>query len=365
MDRYRLIEKVSSNGDTYREAEDLMAIPNVFLNLIVYIFPSKDAAESGVNLGATGFISAVESDDGNTYLYAVTNAHVLHTLRKKQATQPALRFNTREGGTTTIEAPLDKWHEHPDGDDLAIYPLEPSAAWKFSYISEDSFIREDMLHGQLSMAEVPGTAVVREEAPGHKWVEMTEVGVGDETITIGRFLKHSGTEHNLAAARYGHISMLPYEPVKQSKAARGFEFEQYSYLVETHSVNGFSGSPVLMQTPLRYREKTATSNGTRYKEQVFLLGIDWGHFDFNGEIIDPQSREIKVPCGMMCVVPAWKLIELLHVEELEVQRKELDKEIKKKSKDTATADSEISKEEFEAIMQKVTRKVQPKKKGNI
>lgn len=43
----------------------------------------------------------------------------------------------------------------------------------------------------------------------------------------------------------------------------------------------------------------------------FLLGIDWGHFDFEGEIVKNDASSLRIPSGMMCVVPAWKLDELI------------------------------------------------------
>src|SRR5690606_28466461 len=157
--------------------------------------------------------------------------------------------------------------------------------------------------------------------------EMIKRGInaGDETITLGRYSKHSGGKQNLVTARFGHISMLPTEPVIQDD--RG-SFPQDSFLVETYSVSGYSGSPVFLQLEPDDREAEERVE----KRKAYLLGVDWGHFDFTGEVMtDQRTGRIKAPSGMMCVVPAWKLQDLLYSNEMKQRRKDNDDKIDRKS----------------------------------
>jgi hypothetical protein len=353
LNRYKWVARRSQAGYLYEIVEDLMAVTNSFLQTIVYIYPNAKFAKEGEALGgASGFLTGVLEDE-REYLYAITNAHVIEGMRNVGLDSCVLRFNTLDGKIDTIEAPLAHWTTHPSGDDLAAFPLRPSVHWRYNFLTRDSFLKPNLVHGQILTDEPPTETVDVDEGPPKKWLEVTKVGIGDEVIMIGRYSKHSGTLQNLPVARFGHVSMLPFEPVYQEDR----DFYQDSFLVEAHSVNGFSGSPVFLQKPITLREQgysdgdpNRSYSSKSYKEKTFLLGVDWGHFDFKGELIDPRSRKVKVPSGMMCVVPAWKLDELLQSEDLRMQRKELDKEIKKKEKDGATMDSELTKEEFERVL---------------
>lgn len=336
-----------------------MALPNKFLNLAFYVYPNAKFAKNGEKMGGSAFWVHHKSTAGNDYLYAVTNAHVIEGIKSLGSRKCALRFNTTDGKTDIIETDIGLWKCHPDGDDLAIYPLNPSESWRIAYVSSEQFILPDMLHGDFASDEPPFYAFP-ETINGNEttWLEVRKVGIGDETITVGRYSKYSGIRINLPVVRFGHISMLPFEdePITQDRPGNP-GFAQVSFLVETHSINGFSGSPVLVNTMARLRNRTVddkgqqTSNGTRYGQNgIYLLGIDWGHFDFQGDIINPNDlQKVKLPSGMMCAVPAWKLLELLNSDALVLLRKETDQKLHEKSKNSATADSSMSKEEFEEV----------------
>jgi hypothetical protein len=374
MNRYVRVEKKSPAGNVYHEIDDLMAVPNQFLQLSIYIYPNKQFADANEIMGGSGFMFATKSEDSNLYLYAVTNAHVIEGIKSTGSRVCAIRFNTKDGKTDTVEVNIDRWLSHPDGDDLAVYPIEPSENWKYAYLSEHQLVLGGFLKGGISIKNDIATADsaddwfrLEEENNGYdsRWTDVVKIGIGDETMTIGRFFKHSGHSYNLPAIRFGRISMLPFneEPVYQERPARP-GFPQVSYLVETHSINGYSGSPVLIQTQLMHHYRTVDENGNETgsgggaEQGIFLLGIDWGHFDFHGELIDPDSKKVKVPSGMMCVVPAWKLKELVDTEELRMQRKEVDSERAKKKRKMggASVDAEITKDEFEAALKKIARK---------
>jgi hypothetical protein len=333
-----------------------MAIPKSFFNLIVYLYPTEEAANNGGRGGGTGFIVGVELDE-KTYLYVVTNAHLLEGIESEGNVGPVIRFNTLSGGIDIVKTSLKQWRKHPAGDDLAVFPLEPSSVWRYNFITEKSFLRPEFINGRYTSPEEGlHEYLIEETAEYKKYVELTRIGVGDETITIGRYSKHAGTASNLPVARFGHISMLPFEPVHQPDR----KFNQESFLVETHSISGLSGSPVFTQSGIRERtDQILGGNMFHNKEKTYLIGVDWGHFDFQGELIMGMgSQGVKIPSGMMCVVPAWKLRELLHINELDAQRKELNKQIEVKVKDSATTDSELTKAEFDSIVEEIANRSQ-------
>lgn len=375
MNRYVWKEKKSSRGNTYYEVEDLMAFHNQYLYLAFYIYPTKELAEANEKIGASGFIASVTSPEGNRYLYAVTNAHVIEGIKDKGVLKCALRFNTKDYHTDIIEADIDGWYLHPNNDDIAVYPLEPASNWKYSYIADYQMLKPRFVYGKFHDEEqtrdiLEQTSHEANELIHHVKKEIVKVGLGDETITIGRYMKHSGgKDYNLPAMRFGHISMLPFEdePIPQNRPSFP-SHPQISFLEETYSINGFSGSPVLVRPEIVENHWTFSKDEPpqlkvdpeETTRGIFLLGIDWGHFDFNGELIDHSSRStaVKIPSGMMCVVPAWKLLDILHGVTLTMQRKELDNERAKKAKsdNSASIDGDISKEEFEAVLKKVSRK---------
>ncbi len=292
-----------------------MLIPNTFLHIVVYIFPNEADAEAGngSNGGATGFLLTV-SRGGKDFLFVVTNVHVLEYLEKMGADKCVIRVNTTDGKTKNISVKLSNWGKHSDGDDIAICSIAPETDWRYSSITEDMLLREDYVHKDI-FGETEGAPVtevdVEDDGATRKWNEVHKVGIGTETVMVGRFIKHGGVKMNYPVVRRGHIAMLPLEPITQA----GRDGAHDAFLVETYSIGGFSGSPVFIQTSVNSRQKAhdRTSNGTTYKERVFLLGVDAGHFDFDGQVIssDASTDSFKVPSGMMCVVPAWKLSEII------------------------------------------------------
>jgi hypothetical protein len=91
--------------------------------------------------------------------------------------------------------------------------------------------------------------------------------------------------------------------------------------VEARSIGGNSGSPVFFYVG-RYNSGAGPFRRTTDREYgPWLLGVDWGHLndwepvcDAKGRPINParpQDTQVRMNTGMMAVVPAWKLAELL------------------------------------------------------
>ncbi len=284
-----------------------MPIPNAFLDSCIYIYPSPETALTDSTLGASGCIVSKELESGSAY-FAVTNAHVLETIEQNGGDTAVIRLNTKSGLVKSISTTLSEWTRHSKGDDIALHRISPEEDWRFTHFDQSIFLKPEYLHDQISL-DAPPTARINPTKLGDekKWEEVHKIGVGDDVVVIGKYAQHPGRDRNIPAVRFGHISMTPIDPVEQ--ATRG-HFMQDSLLIECQSVSGLSGSPVLSQTRLDLKHKSPNSSGTTYKSMVILVGIDWGHFDLNGQINIPNTN-VRVPSGMMCVVPAWKISEVI------------------------------------------------------
>ena len=133
---------------------------------------------------------------------------------------------------------------------------------------------------------------------------------------VGRFLKHDGKQTNHPVLRFGNIAMMP--TMIEHPA---FGIKQESFLVEVHSISGFSGSPVVA----RVRVDEAGFHGWKYK----LLGVNWGHWTVkHGKVLtdDPEDADIELHMRMAMVIPTWRLRELLYAPERVEARLEGDRE---------------------------------------
>jgi hypothetical protein len=271
-------------------------IDDSVLDCAVYLYESEQDAIDGAGSGGSGFLVGVQygwDTDGWTpstsvnthHVYAVTNSHLI------EAGYSVVRLNTKQGATKVIDLPPRSWIHHPNGDDIAIAPIEPDRELhKFKYIGVglDMFVTRERLKDSA-------------------------IGPGDETFTVGRFIARDESQSNSPIVRFGHISGSGTEFIERTDGRK-----QESFLVESHSISGFSGSPVFVWVPLErimhFRDPGAQSQFRRqvrsyqHPPHEYFLGIDWGHLEDTN------------PPGMAGVVPAWKLTELLTTDEVVAMR---------------------------------------------
>jgi hypothetical protein len=324
-----------------------------YLECVVYLYTSVEAAEVSGAGGGTGFIVAVKSGmDDHHYCYIVTNSHVI-----KEGMSPVVRLTTRKGGNEILDLLPSDWTHHPDGDDLAACPIDITlGTHKFAGI---------MIHNN---------AVTKEKLDGvNEWIT-----VGNDVFMCGRFKNHEGKYTNTPSARFGNIAMLPQEPIRHERG-----HDQESYLVEMRSLSGFSGSPVFVYTskPHLYRDPDTEKVNTVWQHNAFVhfLGVDWCHIhdyervrDADGSKI-PEGWKVKNNSGMAGVIPAWKVIELIDSPKFLMQRKTEDEKrrvkagrVKNQSPATLDYDSDESvnftKNEFVLSLQKASQKTPEKGK---
>lgn len=150
--------------------------------------------------------------------------------------------------------------------------------------------------------------------------------------------------------------------------------KRYAYLVETHSISGYSGAPVFAYLDLsRPRPEL---NGMYFGEIVtYLIGVDMGHWPIHEKVQYKENGKWKRDSGtrvlansaMMSVVPINKLWDLINLNEFVMTRNDHDKKLKAKldkkidDGESIIGDSipDITEADFKGSLQKVARKINP------
>jgi len=287
-------------------------ISDSYTQNVVYIYATVDGASAGNPIGGSGFLVHVwfEISRDRCQTYAVTNRHVVLS-----SLTPVIR--------------QANWTLHPDGDDVAVLPVN------------------------LRLDETPFMSVGLEQFVTPQLIRDEDIGIGDDTIMVGRFIGHDGRQRNTPSVRFGNIAMMPNEKIVATNG-----FEQESFLVEQRSLPGYSGSAVYIYSPYAELDMSARRGGVdmallsqlnlfgsdaqasidlmmkkRAPKGPYLLGIDWCHLNNLVPVLDaghqPHSERMYVRenAGMAGVVPAWKIAEVLNTDELADRRRKIDRRI--------------------------------------
>jgi hypothetical protein len=336
-------------------------ISDIFADCAVYLYRSRADAEAGERRGGSGFMVLVpfENDRKWSEIYVITNRHVI-----VNAGAPVIRLNRKDGRVEYFETEADGWSFHPDGDDVAAIPI------RFAY--------DEMQFHAVWIGTFITSKIVTEE----------DVGIGDDTFMVGRFVNHEGKQQNAPAVRYGNIAMMPKEKIESPTG-----IAQESFLVEVRSLPGYSGSAVFLYSPSAMNDMSIrrkgrdkpppTNNFSRNREEFdtmmafmepkgpYLLGSDWCHIpnrvlvrDENGEAL-PSRWYVEENTGMAGVIPAWKIADILNSEEFVKRREIAAEEIKQRQKnasvtlDSADGDNapEFTQHDFETALKKASRNV--------
>jgi hypothetical protein len=271
-------------------------IPDAALEGIIYLYSSVVDAQNDSRSGGSGFFimdpSVVVSDLG--VLYAVTNAHVI------EDGNTVIRLNTKDGKFATFDYTEQQWMIHPDKDDIAICAMET--------LNPNLHIHKEI---------TPEMLLKREEIAAFR------IGPGDDIFVVGRFINSQGKVRNIPSVRFGNISQMPFEPIEQGRVFG--KFQQESFLVEARSISGFSGSPVFL---ILRASDSRQEPGFQLSTDVFrLLGIQWGYIRDWEPVWDSAEAtglRVHLNTGMMAVVPAWKLGDLLRSEALREHKRKVE-----------------------------------------
>ena len=306
-------------------------IRDAYLDCAVYLYASEPDAAQGARTGGSGFVVGIPATDipDAWFIYVATNRHVIENGNT------VIRMKTMDNKNSIIATDERAWVCHPSGDDVAVcFLIFDAPKHRFNFVPVSQFMTHDLLRSY-------------------------NIGPGDEAFVVGRFINHEGKQHNLPTARFGCLAQMPIEPVKQDTG-----FEQESFLVEARSIAGYSGSPVFIYIPSgSYREGVKDWNMPKEPEKwergkkygwmtshgPWLLGVDWGHLndwepvrDARGRPVNPANpmgMQVRLNTGMMAVVPAWKLAEVLESEPFSVERKSMMDELHKENPPTTSVSS--------------------------
>lgn len=153
------------------------------------------------------------------------------------------------------------------------------------------------------------------------------LGVGSDVFVVERFINHEGRQRNLPSVRFGHISMLPFEPVYHPNLPSN---RQESFLIDIKTRSEYSGSPVFVYDWYGGRLAFPPDYKRDNKRSCWLLGIEWGQIVEPVEISGRQREYVGIGTGMAGVVPVWRLAQHLDIPELKEQRRRDDEAIRRK-----------------------------------
>lgn len=275
-------------------------IPDAYIDSVIYLYDSLDAAEGGDPFGGCGVLIGVEAESspGQCHTYAVTNAHVSDSNR-------VLRYNSRQG-LRSIDLVDARWYSHPDGWDVTV-----------CYLGRHDVIFDDRM-----------TAIRSDSLMTRELIEQIPLRHGDELFMVSRYLGHAGDYDNEPVVRFGTLAKRRPVMIRQDD-----DNDQESFLAEMRSLPGHSGSPAFLYFSGTQLRLGADDVERLPKAAINFLGIDWGHIPEMIPVVqvdaDGTSEETDLytsdNSGMTCIVPAWRITEVLEREELRNERRRAEK----------------------------------------
>lgn len=263
-----------------------MKIHQTYLDCSIYLYPTQEEASQGKSAGGSGFLVSVPSEESlQAHIFAVTNKHIIEPPFP-QPPSPVVRLNTTERKAATLDL-TGKWIVSQT-DDLAVALIDVVDLEPFQF------------------EPVPVSQFVTEK---ETW-ENDNIFPGTPCFMVGRFINRDGEQFNTPAVRFGDLSVMPWDKLNT-------EFgNQEAFLVEMHSIGGFSGSPVFTYPHF-------ADPGGRGLTQ--LLGVDCGHLRVKEFLMRNKQREddyyILANSGGAIVIAAWRLRELLEGELVKAARR--------------------------------------------
>ena len=204
------------------------------------------------------------------------------------------------------------------------------ALWTYSLSSDLAIIKSPLLDiNRYDITSISTAMFLDKER-----LVSTGVGVGDETFVVGRFVNHEGKQRNRPTAHFGAISMMPDAEDGVFNEYLGKDIE--AYLVEIHTVGGYSGSPVGFMIP-PFSNRPEDRQPSWQWRGPWLLGVDFCHIVTYDDVYEPAKGKLAVKgkltkteyqaqtsTGMLAVVPAWELLALINEPHLVEDRDEID-----------------------------------------
>lgn len=259
--------------------------PDNLIDSVFYLFPNREDAEKGSNLGACGFLVSIPWDhprasESSRHVYAVGNYHAA-----VRGGDSVIRLNNKEGRSGLIETEPHEWFWRV-GADVAVYRIDGSVHFTDQTIWQ---------YAHVDFGEVNCTGKVLREY---------QLGPGDDVVSVGRFVDIHGGQQNTPLIRSGIIASKGLVSVRTGSELPWGEEE--CWIVEMRSRTGFSGSPVYAYIP-PWQPDFIEAPKREYGNFFYgpwLLGI-------HSSQIPGGHNERSAGSGMAAIVPCSALEELL------------------------------------------------------
>lgn len=284
-----------------------MIIPAVIRNCVAFIGHIRNGEMSAIG---TGFFLDIHLEGTEQYVrYLITAQHVINKIRDESDDQIVwVKVNMKDGPAKWIPTDIGEWKLHPaDSQNVDVTALTISRIgdWENAqFMGFDKSIAKD----ESSLRD--------------------GIGLGDEVNIVGLFTESYGRMRIYPIVRCGTIARMPDEKIRIELSGADIG-ETDTYLIETHSTGGPSGSPVFLN--VRSVLKRSDSEAI-YREMFYLLGLVHGHWDMsigvNKDILAEYKEIIEnINTGISVVIPAAQIFEVLEHEEFAREREEAREEI--------------------------------------
>jgi hypothetical protein len=279
------------------------AIPANYKKAVTFIFLADSQGQlkrdnNGHPIAwGTGFFVSVPSDDAKgVYGYLVTAKHVLRDEKGNDFDRVYIRLNKKQGDAEFV--PLDlvangkrSVYIHPEQSvDISVVP-----AWPKESIFDFVVVPSEMLSTKLTFDEF-------------------NIAEGTDVFFVGLFSTYYGEHKNNPIIRFGHVAMLPDDPITWIDYEGQPAQHAQLYLVETGSYGGNSGSPVFFWLGPDRSPKQGYLLGSYV---IKFAGVMRGKFnDISPKVIQLQSPTatnlVTLPnVGIAAVTPSYFLHDIL------------------------------------------------------
>jgi transposase-like protein len=261
---------------------------------VIYLYRSAEDAWAGKCAAGSGFLMALDSatEPERRFLYAITNSRVI------KSGYPVIRSDSMTGDIHLFEKGKKDWVHHPDGEDVAACLLGLAA----DHPHLKHYHLKRFLTGEL--------------------MDRLGIGVGSDLFLMGRHITSRDVQCHSPFSRTGKLSMFD-----RLSGKRAGKLSRECFHVTVFVPGEHSGAPVFVEPDdVSNWESPEFSGGVTVP---WLLGIDQGLHQRYEPVIDAQGNfhprrwKVRSPYGVVAVVPAWRLRELLETEELKEARRNL------------------------------------------
>lgn len=263
-------------------------VADEFVASVVFLYPTREAALEGSREGGTGFVTYMPSGSGKLVRYLVTNEHIANRGHRFVRV-PRLPQRDAETLFDVVAVPVESWRTSPPHD-LAVAPLALplDQEWRVGGVAWDEY------------------AVTKDD------LIADSIGPGDDVALIGRLRGFEGAASQRTFVRFGAISVLPEEPLRDGRGK-----DVPVYVVDVTSQQGFSGSPVVLNINLMHPRQLGRGSVSPGLITGFL-GVAAGYLWTTDE--QRAGATATENSGLTLVVPAWIVTALFNRPDLTEER---------------------------------------------